>query len=270
MPRKSGTYVNTGGHGRRSFLGQVTGFCLAGAGGPRPGGAAAFQAAGTTADAPARTELFLDGEFLEMTASVTRRIHLPFKHRLNPVLRPEEWWEGDCATPLAAVYEPDEKLFKIWYRTGPLVHRTGFIDGHASYAAYAVSRDGFHWEKPRLGVVNLAGRRDHNVVMLSEGVEPRFQAQGRKLFISSVVRHPHPRDEREKYVGLYFDMKKQGSYIALSPDGIHWSAAKEPFWQTLCDVAGWGDDSIFSLIYDKFKGRWVTYHRVNPQESEHL
>ncbi|HWB96764.1 MAG TPA: hypothetical protein VG672_08685, partial [Bryobacteraceae bacterium] len=47
-----------------------------------------------------KTELFLDDEFLEMTASVTRRIHPPTKHRLNPVLRPEQWWEGDCVMPL--------------------------------------------------------------------------------------------------------------------------------------------------------------------------
>jgi len=30
------------------------------------------------------TELFLDDEFLAMTASVTRKIHQPTKHRLNP------------------------------------------------------------------------------------------------------------------------------------------------------------------------------------------
>ncbi len=217
-----------------------------------------------------KTELFLDDEFLEMTASVTRRIHPPTKHRLNPVLRPEQWWEGDCVMPLATIYDAGEKLFKTWYRTGPIGAGKRLIDGHASYTAYATSPDGVHWEKPKLGAVELDGRRDHNVVLISDGVEPRFRAQGKKIFIRSVIRHPHPRDENEKYVCLFFDMKKLGAYLGYSPDGIHWRKEPEPFWQTLCDVAGWGDDSLISLLYDRFKRRWVVYRRVNPQESEHL
>ena len=65
-------------------------------------------------------------------------------------------------------------------------------------------------------------------------------------------------------------MKKLGAYLGYSADGIHWRTEPEPFWQTPCDVAGWGDDSLMSLIYDSFKRRWVIYRRVNPQESEHL
>jgi len=170
---------------------------------------------------------------------------------------------------MATLYDAEEKLFKMWYRTGPWSWAKP-LDGHASYTAYATSTDGVHWEKPHLGVLELTGRRDHNVVHLSRGVERRYQAQGKKTFILSVVRHPHPRDESEKYVGLIFDLRKQGIYLGYSADGMHWRTDPEPFWQTLCDVAGWGDDSIVCLIYDTFKERWVLYRRVNPQESEHL
>ncbi len=220
---------------------------------------------------PSKTELFLDDELIEMTASVTRRIHQPTKHRLNPVLRPEHWWEGNCIMPLATLYDPQEKLFKTWYRTGPLDNPAA-ADGHASYTAYATSPDGVHWEKPVLGVVELAGRRDHNVVMLSAGDNPNpvVQRQGKKLFIRSVVRHPNPRDENEKYVCLFFDQQFPGAYLGASADGIHWQRDAEPFWRTLVDAAGWGDDTLMSLIYDRFKRRWVVYRRVNPQESERL
>src|SRR5579871_2900833 len=66
-----------------------------------PGGnsATAYESDGS------KTELFLDDEMLAMTASVTRHIHPPAKHRLNPVLRPDQWWETDCAMPLAAMYD---------------------------------------------------------------------------------------------------------------------------------------------------------------------
>ena len=221
---------------------------------------------------PSKTELFLDDEFLDLTASVTRRIHQPTKHRLNPVLRPEQWWEGGTILPLATLYDTNEKLFKTWYRTGPLKDPSGPIDGHASYTAYATSTDGVHWEKPILGAVELAGRRDHNVVMLSAGdnPDPDVRAQGKKLFIRSVVRNPNPRDESETYVCLFFDQQIRGAYLGTSADGIHWQREPEPFWRTLTDVAGWGDDSLMSLIYDSFKRRWVVYRRVNPQESERL
>jgi hypothetical protein len=84
------------------------------------------------------------------------------------------------------------------------------------------------------------------------------------------VQHPRPSNESEKYVGLIFDMKIQGAYIGYSPDGIHWKNEPEPFWQTLCDIAGWGDDSIMCLIYDTLKGKLILNRRVNPQESDHL
>ena len=220
---------------------------------------------------PSRTELFLDDELIEMTASVTRKIHQPTKHRLNPVLRPEQWWEGNCIMPLATLYDPEEKLFKAWYRTGP-TDRPEEADGHASFTAYATSPDGVHWDKPHLGALELAGRRDHNVVLVSAGDNPNpyFQAQGKKAFIRSVIRHPHPHDEGEKYVCMFFDQSYNGAYLGYSADGIHWRREAEPFWRTLVDVAGWGDDTLMSLIYDSFKRRWVVYRRVNPQESERL
>lgn len=219
-----------------------------------------------------RTELLLDDEFIEMTASVTRKIHQPSKHRLNPVLRPEQWWEGHCVMPIATLYDAEEKLFKTWYRTGPLGDPAGLIDGHASYTAYATSPDGVNWDKPLLGAVELAGRRDHNVVMLSAGLNPhpRYQSQGKKLFIRSVIPHPSPRDESEKYVCMFFDQVNPGAYLGYSADGIHWRRETQPFWRTLVDAAGWGDDTLMGLIWDSLKGRWVMYRRVNPQESERL
>ena len=65
---------------------------------------------------PSKTELFLDDELIEMTAGVTRRIHPPTKHRLNPVLRTEHWWEGNHLMPPATLHNPNARIFKAWYR----------------------------------------------------------------------------------------------------------------------------------------------------------
>ncbi len=219
------------------------------------------------------TELFLDNEFLEWTPGVTRELHRPVKYNLNPVLRPEKWWETHCILPNAVLYDKEEKLFKMWYRTGPAGKLTEAIDGHVSYTGYAISADGINWERPELGIFEIGGRRDHNIVLKSE-VNARHgnvsAEQGKKAFILSVVPNPHPADENEKYVCMFADMGRRGCYLGYSKDGIHWRREPEPFWQTPVDVTRWGDDTLKSMIYDHLRQKWVIYRRVIPQESERL
>jgi hypothetical protein len=49
---------------------------------------------------------------------VTRRVHLPRKHRLNPVIEPEHRWEGNQMLLYTTIYDQDEKLLKMWLRRG--------------------------------------------------------------------------------------------------------------------------------------------------------
>lgn len=158
------------------------------------------------------TELFLDDHLIEMVAGVGRRVHRPRKHLLNPVLRPDKWWEGNQLLPYATLYDSEEKLFKLWCRCGS-DFREHYVADHAAYSAYYTSTDGIHWDRPMLGATDLGGRKDHNVVFLGDRAAAKHNnvVQGNKGFIVSVVRHPHPRNEREKYVGLAFSMKKQGT-----------------------------------------------------------
>jgi len=44
-----------------------------------------------------------------------------------------------------------------------------FVSG--SSARHFTSTDGVHWDKPDLGVVEVAGRRDHNIIFTSDMVE---------------------------------------------------------------------------------------------------
>src|SRR5689334_19213202 len=112
-----------------------------------------------------QTELFLDDHLIEMAASVTRRIHRPHKHLLNPVIRPEAWWEANDMIPYATLYDEDEKLFKMWCRCGSDDPKR-WVDGNAAFTAYYTSKDGVHWERPKLGMFDFNGRQDHNVVFV--------------------------------------------------------------------------------------------------------
>ena len=64
------------------------------------------------------TELFLDNTMIEVTPGVSRRIHKPKKHLLNPVVGCDRWCEGNNIQPYTTMYDNEDKLFKMWARAG--------------------------------------------------------------------------------------------------------------------------------------------------------
>ncbi len=240
--------------------------------------------------APARaftTELFLDNQLLEVTPGVSRRLHKPKKHLLNPVVRCERWCDGNNLQPYTTMYDPEDKLFKMWTRTGS-DWKSRYLDGHAAYMLYFTSTDGVHWERPDLGLVEIAGRRDHNIVFTSDMVTgsdtpgspgtknfivptQAVRPQGKKAFFWAVNKNPHPKTPDEKFVALAIVQDhRRGAHIVTSPDGIHWTCASPPFWQTPNDVSGHGDDCLMHMMYDQAKQKWTLYRRVIPEFTDHM
>ena len=233
------------------------------------------------------TELFLDNKLIEVSPGVSRRLHRPKKHLLNPVVRCERWCEGNNIQPYTTMYDPDDKLFKMWARAGS-DWKSKYLDGNAAYMLYFTSTDGVHWDKPDLGLMEIQGRRDHNIIFTSDSVagtsSVRFQdkkpfivptapmtPQGKKAFFWGVNKNPKPRNANEKFVALAIVQDhRAGAHIVTSPDGIHWSCANAPFWQTPNDVSGKGDDCLMHLFYDQAKQKWVLYRRIIPEFSERM
>ncbi|MBT4868285.1 MAG: hypothetical protein HON53_24525 [Planctomycetaceae bacterium] len=233
------------------------------------------------------TELFLDNKMIEAAPGVSRRLHQPRKHLLNPVVRCDRWCDGNIIQPYTTMYDQEDKLFKMWARTGS-DRKSMYLDGHAAYMTYFTSTDGVHWNKPDLGVMEIAGRRDHNIIFTSDSVSATRAAgsqakksfvvptqamtpQGKKAFFWGVNKHPNPRNAGEKFVALAIVQDhRRGAHIVTSPDGIHWSCASAPFWQTPNDVSGKGDDCLMHLMYDKAKQKWVVYRRIIPEFSERM
>jgi hypothetical protein len=276
---------------RRSFL-MLAG--MAGAGmiavGETSGNEGAVLLSGNQKDViePAfMTELFLDNNMIEVTPGVSRRLHKPTKHLLNPVVRCERWCDGNNIQPYTTMYDKEDKLFKMWARTGS-DWKSRYLDGHAAYMLYFTSIDGVHWDRPELGLMEIGGRRDHNIIFTSDTVSGTDSArpqekkgfivptqpvtpQGKKAFFWAVNKHPNPRDASEKFVALAIVQDhRRGAHIVTSPDGIHWSCASSPFWQTPNDVSGHGDDCLMHMIYDHAKQKWALYRRVIPEFSERM
>jgi hypothetical protein len=233
------------------------------------------------------TELFLDNTMIEVTPGVSRRIHKPKKHLMNPVVGCDRWCEGNNIQPYTTMYDTEDKLFKMWARAGS-DWKSRFLDGHAAYMLYFTSTDGVHWDKPHLGVAEIAGRRDHNIIFTSDMVPPTdpvgargrngfvvsgspMTPQGKKAFFWSVNKHPNPRNASEKFVALAIVQDhRRGAHVVTSPDGIHWSCANAPFWQTPNDVSAKGDDCLMHLFYDQEKQKWALYRRIIPEFSERM
>src|SRR6266436_399021 len=75
---------------------------------PTDAGAAAFM-----------TELFLDNHLIEVTPGVSRRLHKPKKHLLNPIVRCDRWCDGNNIQPFHDVRQGGQALQDVgtdWQR----------------------------------------------------------------------------------------------------------------------------------------------------------
>ena len=63
-------------------------------------------------------QLFFDDYLIESLTKVKQGLNPAVKAEVNPVLRPERPWEGRSMAPSQVVFDEDEQVFKMWYRTG--------------------------------------------------------------------------------------------------------------------------------------------------------
>lgn len=180
-------------------------------------------------------QLFVDDELVS-TTTLKRVWHHPKKYEGNPVMSPETPWEV-YAPNNATVrpngggmwWDPKEQVFKLWYEGGWL---------HT--VCYATSRDGIHFERPKLDVVDGT-----NIVLPTNN--PAYRPDS-----WSVVKDPNPRRADELYKLLLHrpwcgDNSAPEGLCAVSGDGIH--------WKPLYPLPSSGDRS--SLYFDPFEDEWV-------------
>ena len=104
--------------------------------------------------------LFLDDHIVDTTSSLCRTMHRPQKR--GAVLKPDVPSDGYMVQIRSApVWVEKERLFKLVY----LAYHDPYLPvnvGNQPGPAYAVSKDGLHWEKPSLGQVEVRGSTDNN------------------------------------------------------------------------------------------------------------
>ncbi|MSU69880.1 MAG: hypothetical protein EXS39_03710 [Opitutaceae bacterium] len=123
-------------------------------------------------------QLFLDDYLVGHLYNVARVIHPVQKYEGNPVIRADSPTDGPAIQIRSGpAWDEQERVWKIWYIASGGGHGCGF----------ARSKDGIHWEKPALGLVERNGRKDNNLVMVKD--DP-------KAFVQHVLLDPAAPPER--------------------------------------------------------------------------
>jgi hypothetical protein len=149
-------------------------------------------------------QLFLDDRDIERIENVRRTMHQPVKR--GAVIKPELAWETALQVRCAPVWDPRQKLFKIWMVTSTPVPGVGAT-------TYAQSEDGITWTKPILRQWEYQGSLENNFVC------PAPKLQWPANAILNVVYHPDAADPNRRFKGFLGAIRRQPM---VSPDGIRW------------------------------------------------
>lgn len=175
-----------------------------------------------------RKQIFIDHRFIEHSEGILLRVNPPVK-RSEPVLWAEKPWEAFTYAFHSIVEDREEGIYKMWYATfdddqwgevdmtGDAVAGVGLTK---TSICYATSRDGLHWEKPELGLVEYMGSKKNNIVL----------DRGFNMKTMSVFKDPHaPSDQRYKMIydepseDEGFAVNYNDKRVATSADGLRWN-----------------------------------------------
>jgi hypothetical protein len=190
-----------------------------------------------------RRELFIDAHMIGQMSGTRLQLHRPASGGI--ALRFDEPWARSSAGYGTAIADGDR--YRFYYRK--TFGETGNDDGRSQVTCYAESRDGVVWSKPDLGLYEVAGTRENNVVYA--GLGPASHN-----FCPFVDLKPDvPPSERYKALA---GTQTTGLLGFVSPDGIHWQQMQEePLLPSIPDdyrydsqnVAFWSEHEDCYLCY---------------------
>ena len=159
--------------------------------------------------------MFIDDALIEKLAGLAAlRLHQPTPREL--ALTFDRPWEGSASMYVTVFRDGD--LCRMYYRGCHLGVQQGKYTISAEYTCYAESRDGIRWTRPNLGLFEVAGSRDNNVILMPDsGGTHNFSP-----FLDS--RPGVPAAERYKAVG---GSAPGGLFAFVSADGIRWNKLRD-------------------------------------------
>ena len=172
--------------------------------------------------------LVLDNSIIEKTENVRLILGPIRKESQSPLFIEDKPWEIRFDNMYPNVnYDTDDRIFKIWYdpfivdeavKKTPLEKRKE-VRYHETPTremgiCYATSKDGLHWEKPELGLIDYEGSKRNNLVL-------------RPTHGAGVEKDPHDPDPARRYKMLTCQddrwARSDLMAVAFSSDGLRWS-----------------------------------------------
>ncbi|GAA5221868.1 glycoside hydrolase family protein [Membranihabitans marinus] len=183
-------------------------------------------------------QLFVDDYMVQSMDNVSMVMHHPTSE--GPVLYFDKEWEGNFSAYCTII--KDGPIFKAYYRG---VRDAGSDGRDGETTCIAISTDGIHWTKPELGLFDIDGSKENNVILA-------HAAPMNHNFSPFIDKSPNCKPE-EKYKAIG-GVKKSGLMAYTSPDGIHWTKmqADPIFTDGIFDsqnVAFWSESEEMYVIY---------------------
>jgi len=186
-----------------------------------------------------RRELFVDRRLIDRLEGARLKLHPPQPREI--VLKFDRPWEGLYSGYETVLNTGDR--FRLYYR-GLRVARHAL---GTEVTCVAESRDGIHWTKPELGLFEVHGTRQNNVVLARHRACHNFAP-----FLDANPRAPA--DQRYKALG---GSGAPGLIAFASPDGIRWNELQqEPV------ITKGAFDSQNNAFWSQSERRYVCYFRV--------
>ena len=205
-------------------------------------------------DIGSNRQVFIDGRFLSRTHNVTLRTHAPVKTREKTIDHDQPWEVGGIGPYSNVIKEGD--TYRMWYQVMASVQ--WHVDREAGAICYAESKDGIHWEKPNLGLVEFNGSTDNNIVLGHGAGGVRIGQDGGLVFIDPKA----PADQKYRML-INHKPTGEGLHIFSSPDGIHWKLTHPNVVTYRPQERGHHLDSQNVIFYDDRIDKYVFYGRKN-------
>lgn len=217
--------------------------------------------------------LLLDDRELYQVYRV-RRVLGKLDRMPGPVLQSDSEWEKGrlCQMWGSVYYDEDSQKFQAWY----LSYDPNTTNVHdITVIAYAESHDGIVWNKPDLGLFELKGSKQNNIVIKFDPSFPVNSCDGGAV----IVEKSDESHKRYKFIGYCQDDRKWARnpkhlqpevtdeevanaelvtthYLIHSTDGIHWDLQGRT---RMSEEIGctWSGRDLFRLTYDEYKQEYM-------------
>ncbi len=188
-----------------------------------------------------RRELFVDYFIIERMSGAALQLHQP--HREGIALSFDLPWEGVFSGYVTVIHH--EGTYRMYYRGLP---QTAAGRDSGAVTCYAESKDGITWVKPNLGMYEVSGTRENNVILANMPVI----SHNFSPFLDTRPGIPY----RERFKGVGGDAKS-GLIAFVSADGVHWRRLRtEPI------LTKGMFDSQNVVFWSEYEQRYICYFRT--------